>query len=319
MSSLDGLNNKILKFDMSTIIGSLLLMEQSERIKKLNEFVNEYPKQTFAQKIYEMIYKIEQKKELEALNAGLLYTFNPLITGINNTFNHKEVAEEFRQILIKQRRERQEEIKKEKLERSPFVYHISNISPDEIEGCCLRPREQLEHFRDQGAVNAVFASSDNNWAMSLKIGRGVSTSVSSSSFSNEKTVIVSDKDKFLDFKSQHPYSYQYAFPIELFEPNVGYNGVFTGEWYALDKEIKIDKKHCEKMSVDEVISSGVNLYFVCEKTQYTTVHSKLKEKQPIEELIKEGLLIPYKIGDLERYRVGQSTLSKILSNFTLHR
>ena len=287
--------------DFSASINSLLSMDINERTVFLNQFVNTHPKQTMAQKIYGMIYELELKKEKEAHKNHQDYTFDPFNFGIDNYLKDKQLAEQFRNILKIQRQKRQQEIKHKAIRDGAFVYHISNISPEEIEGGSLRPREQLEIFRDQGNVNAIFALSDSNWAMSLKLKLRISTVVRSSSQSSRRTVIVSDQDKFLAFKLQHPYSYQYKFPVKLFEPNVGYNGWFNGEWYILDKRLEIDKKNCLRKSVDDVVKTDADLYFVAKGFSFDSVCAELNLKEKsMEQLLKDGKLIRYKIGDLER-------------------
>ena len=288
-----------LENDFFTSLNSLLSMKSNERTLFLNQVASTHPQQTIAQKIYGMIYELELKKEREACQNHEHYTFDPFNSGIDNYLKDKQFAEQLRNILKIQRQKRQHEIKQKAVDGGAFVYHISNIPPEEIEDGALRPREQLEHFRDQGNVNAIFALSDSNWAMSLKLGRGISTAVHSSSQSSRRTVIVSDRDKFLAFKSQHPYSYQYRFSAELFEPNVGYNGSFSGEWYILDKRLEIGKKNCERRSVDEVVTTDADLYFIAEGCSFRAVSSELKSKDTVQ-LEKEGKLIRYQIGELGR-------------------
>lgn len=300
-----------LENDFFTSLNSLLLMKSNERTSFLNQVVSTHPQQTIAQKIYGMIYELELKKEREAFQNHGHYTFDPFNSGIDNYLKDKQFAEQLRNILKIQRQKRQQEIKQKAIGDGAFVYHISNIPPEEIEDGALRPREQLEHFRDQGNVNAIFALSDSNWAMSLKLGRGISTVVRSSSQSSRRTVIVSDQDRFLAFKLQHPYSYQYKFPAELFEPNVGYNGSFNGEWYLLNNRLEINKKNCSKKSVDDVVTTDADLYFVAKGGSFHSIYSELNTKgKSVEQLLKDGKLIRYKIGDLERKKT--TGLSKIL-------
>ena len=254
-----------------------------------------------AQKIYNKIYKFELKKESEAHKKGNTYTFDPFNSGIDHFIKDKTFAEELRNTLKIQRQKKQEEIKQKAVSQGAFVYHISNLPPEKIENGALRPRKQPDHFRDRGNLNAVFALSDKNCAMSLKLGKGVSTLVRKTSQSQKRTVIVSDKDKFFAFKSQHPYSYQYKFPAELFEPNVGYNGEFSGEWYALDKCVEIDPKNCTRKSVDEVVATDADLYFVAKGQSFHAVCAALQSKEKdVEQLVKSGALLPYKQGDLKK-------------------
>lgn len=299
--------------DLSASLNSLLSMGLNERTVFLNQFVNTHSQQTVAQKIYDMIYELELKKEKEAHKNHEGYKFDPFNFGIDNYLKDKQLAEQLRNILKIQRQKRQQEIKRKAIKDGAFVYHISNIPPEEIEGGSLRPREQLEHFRDQGNVNAIFALSDSNWAMSLKLRLRISTVVCSSSQSPRRTVIVSDQDTFLSFKSQHPYSYQYKFPVKLFEPNVGYNGHFNGEWYILDKRLEIDKKNCLRKSLDDVVTTDADLYFVAKGLSFDSVCAELNLKEKsMEQLLKDGKLIRYKIGDLERKKT--TGLSKTLSD-----
>ena len=268
-----------------------------------------------ARKIYDKIYKLELKKESEAHKKGNAYVFDPFNSGIDHFVKDKTLAEELRNTLKTQRIEKQKEVKQKAISRGAFVYHISNVSPEKIEDGVLRPRKQPEHFRDQGNLNAVFASSDENWAMSLKLGNGISTLVRKTSQSPKRTVIVSDKDKFFAFKSQHPYSYQYKFPAELFEPNVGYNGEFSGEWYALDKCVKIDPKNCTRKSVDDVIATDADLYFIAKGQSFHAVCAALNSKEKdVEQLVKSGALLPYKPGDLGKVNRLFQTLTDLHKN-----
>ncbi|MBP5344508.1 MAG: hypothetical protein J6Y85_05505 [Alphaproteobacteria bacterium] len=303
--------------DLSVIFQKLSSMTPEERKACYNTKTNErWPQPqivdsistgtpTVAQKLYAMIYKYEREKELEAKKAHKSYLFDPFQSGIDGYFPDKKLAEEFRDILKIQRQKRQAEIKKSAMDAGLSVYHISSVPPEKIEGGILRPREQEEHFRDQGKVKAVFASSDSNWAMALNLGGrvpgGIATSVISSSlFGTKKIVTVSDKNKFLNYKSRHPYSYQYKFPVELFEPNVGYNGFFNGEWYT-NSAVPVSEKNCEKKTVDEIVSTDADLYFIT-PGQVNNVYVQLNSQvQTTEQLVERGSLIPYKIGDVEKW------------------
>ena len=295
--------------DLNTILKTVLEMATAERLAYLNEKVDtdtQQPK-TVAQKIYGMIYRQEQKKEVAATKTKETYTFDPFNSGIDNYFSNKQLAEEFRSLLKTHRQQRQAEIKQAAINSGLSLYHISSVPPEKIEGGTLRARWQKEHFRDQGDVTAVFASSDNNWAMALKLGGrvpgGIATSVSSSSlFGTKKIVTVSDKNKFLNYKSRHPYSYQYKFSPDLFEPNVGYNGIFNGEWYR-ERDLKIDANHCEKKSVDEIVSTDADLYFIT-PGHVKNVCAQLSSLTPdiIGQLAERGILTPYEIGDIKKWR-----------------
>lgn len=283
--------------DFSKHIDTLLLMKSKEQREEfLNQPASFHSGQTVAQKIYEVIYGLEEK---EACPDGKKDGFDPFHSGIDKYVKNPEIAQELRDILKVQRATKQSEIKQKAQEEAPFVYHISNVSPETIKNGVFEPREQKEHFQDQGLVKAVFASSDNSWAMALKVGAGVSTSISGI---ERKIVIVSDRKKFMDFKFKNPYAYQYKFPVELFEPNVGYNGHFTGEWYCLDKAVKINTENLERRIVDEVIGPNICLYFTAQKDLFSVVRSDLKAKRKtVEDFVENGMLIPYKKGDLEKY------------------
>lgn len=303
--------------DLNTILKTVLAMTPAERLAYLNEKVDtdtQQPK-TVAQKIYGMIYRQEQKKEWETRKDHQTYVFDPFHSGIDSCFPDKQLAEEFRSLLKTHRQQRQAEIKQAAINAGSSLYHISSVPPEKNEERALRPRFQLEHFRDQGDINAIFASSSNNWAMGLKMGQGVSTSVYSFSSIPKKIVTVSDKTKFLNYKSRHPYSYQYKFPVELFEPNVGYNGMFVGEWYILDTYLPIDIKNCEKKSVDEIVSTDADLYFTPDKKSHSAICAQLtSQEKSVQQLQEQGILTPYEVGDVAKWgKERQGQLNNLLN------
>ena len=292
--------------NLSDLVATLRGMKnKAQRVSLFNQIAGGHFQQTVAQKIYDAIYQQEQKAENQAHNQGEKYTFDPFGVGIDKYLQDPKLASELRDILAIQRQARQKEIKQKTVEDNALVYHISNRAPDQIKNGALEPRLQLEHFRDQGMVKAVFASGDPSWAMALKIGKDVSTSVSRTD-AKTGTVIVSDRDKFLSFKAKNPYSYQYRFPVDAFEPNVGYNGLFTGEWYCLGKSVQINPQNQECRSVDDVVVSGVRLYFIAEGHSFSRVCADLRTKQQtMQDLLKSGALVQYKKGDLEVYKEEQ--------------
>lgn len=226
------------------------------------DFLNYYDEEkgvTNAQIIYEQIYD-DTKKNVGNLKHNESHReYSQRFKPIEEIF--QRFPEEDSSILISalktQQRQKQDEI----MASTPKLYHFSNISPEKFEGDTLRKRELLTMY-EEDLVNASFASPNELSMYPLQVDGISNYFCGFSPKPYDKFAVLSSKEKFLQYKKENPVSYGYEIVDKTdFMPTVSLSGKYSNEFYS-EKDAKISKDNPIKLTVEEMMKEGIQIFFV---------------------------------------------------------